>query len=89
MCRGSHRSQESLDPLKLDLQGIGNYSTPCRHWEVNLSPLEEYQALLSAEPTLQPPLLLFLNTKTKTKKKTIISSLILNNDGYTIASLMC
>lgn len=49
------------DSLKLELQGI-NYELLYRCWESNPCPLEEQSVLLSADPSLHPPVMQFLRT---------------------------
>jgi len=63
----THQKRAS-DPITNDCE------PPCGCWELNSGPLEEQSMLLTAEPSLQPQVLLFL-TKNKAKL-TLLSQII-------------
>jgi hypothetical protein len=53
ICRDQQRVSETLG---LELQAVVSHPIDYGFWEPNSGPLEEQQALLSTEPSLQSPL---------------------------------
>lgn len=63
----------------------GDCEPPCGGWKVNLDPLEEQPAPLTAEPSLQPLsliLVILLKSNLTTTKKAVIEHRMATSPGW-------
>lgn len=74
-----------------------SHRPPCRCWELNLGPLEEQQAPLTAVPSLEPPRLWFISVYGKDIRVVEQSSccecacvrLFANSDAFSLGLQCC
>jgi hypothetical protein len=66
MSAHTHTGQKrASDSQKLELQGVVSYWTLCG--KLNLGPLQEQYMTLSSEPSLQPLIAIFLDTRSSSR----------------------